>query len=119
MPLLQRVQLEEPGLNPEVLGKLSVMDIQNKLNVALPELQKRDQVIQILESHGCGLDATIGELVTILKFTDNEAIKLRAIERSLEMHGALNAKENAQATVVNFVIQDATVNIANILQPQR
>lgn len=59
-----------------------------------------------LTEAGLSLDSTLWNLAEIMRDSESDAIKLKAIEQALKMHGVLKDNSNT-GNVVNIIINDS------------
>ena len=78
-------------------------------NSSLSGTEKNKTLETRLTNSGLGLDNILGELASVMRDSENESTKLKAIEQVLKMHGVLK-DTGAAPSSVNIIIQGSFGN---------
>lgn len=74
------------------------------------------QVSEALVESGLGLQETFDELARIVRGSESEAIRLRAVETALKAHGALQADNANQIPQITLVFGSSEAKSAELLE---
>ena len=80
---------------------------------------KREEVSDALSQYGANLSECCKVIAEVMTYSDKEIIRLRAADLALKLHGVNSEETKKDSQKILFVIQDGTVNLQNILNPQR
>jgi len=106
-----------PLINPVIEGLVPTIPIiEERLREALPDLVRRDHYLAILDNKGASVENAATQLGNLLNYSDNEHMRMRAVETVLKAHKVMDSEGNKDMSI-NFVFHEA-VNFAQILQPR-
>ena len=111
MPLLSPTH----SLDPEQINS-----VLKESGLTSPVQQKgRTEIQEILNSQELGLSDLVSELSYLAKNGGSEAIRLKAAELALKLHGALVPDQQTQVPSFQIIIQDSeSIEINPILIPR-
>lgn len=81
----------------------------------------QSDIKKVLEANSLGINEVINEVGMIMRGGENSAVKLRAAETAMKLHGYLiNKDDGPSAPIVNIIINDSKDTVINpILIPRQ
>ena len=99
------------------MPEIPIETIQTNLQRLLPRTNARERLTKSLEQNGAGIEDAAIVVAEVLRFGQDDRIKLFAAEKVFEAYG-LNQKEASGDLTIN-IISSGEVNLQSILNPTR
>lgn len=79
-----------------------------------------EEINEIMEEAGIGVRDTIHQLANMQKFGSSESIRMRAMEKALEIHGLTGKRDqNSQPNVSINIVSEKAGLLNQVFNPQR